>query len=69
MEVMGRDRYLHGKDSFPILFSFFSLPYSSLYFSPHFLSFFFLSSSLLLFHIFFYFSSSLLSSFLYIVTF
>ena len=40
MEVMGRDRYLHGKGIFPILFSFFSLSL--------FLSFFFSSFSFLL---------------------
>ena len=61
MEVMGGDRYLHGKDIFPILFSFFSRSYSSLSFSPPFLSFllfvFFFSS----FQIFLlFFSSSLL---------
>ena len=64
MEVMGGDRYLHGKDSFPILFSFFSLSYSSLSFSPHFLSFFlfvFFFSSFHIFLLFFFF--------LYIVTF
>ena len=63
MEVMGRDRYLHGKDNFPILFSFFSLSYSSLSFLLIFFPSFFLSSSFLLFHIFFSFPSSLLSSF------
>ena len=58
MEVMGRDRYLHGKDSFPILFSFFSLSYSSLSFSPHFLYFFlfvFFFSSFQIFLLFFFF--------------
>ena len=69
MEVMGGDRYLHGTDIFPILFSFFSLSYSSLSFSPHFL--FLLSFHLLLFLIsyfilFFFFSSFF---FLYILTF
>ena len=49
MEVNGRDRYLHGKDSFPILFSFFSL---SLFLSFFFSSFsFLLSFCLLLFFI------------------
>ena len=49
MEVMGRDRYLHGKDTFPILFSFFSL---SLFLSFFFSSFsFLLSFCLLLFFI------------------
>ena len=33
MEDMGRDRYLHGKNNFPILFSFFSLSYFSFFFS------------------------------------
>ena len=64
MEVMGRDRYLHGKDIFPILFSFFSLSYFSLSFSPHFLSFFlfvFFFSSFQIFLLFFFF--------LYIITF
>ena len=54
---MGRDRYLHGKDSFSILFSFFSLSYSSLSFSPHLFPSFFLSSSFLHFIFFFSFSS------------
>ena len=58
MEVMGRDRYLHGKDIFPILFSFFSLSYSSLYFLLIFFPCFFLSSSFLHFRFFFSFSSS-----------
>ena len=69
MEVMGRDRYLHGKDSFPMLFSFFSLSYSSLSFSPPFLSFFlfvFFFSSFSYFLLFFLFSSFF---FLYIITF
>ena len=58
MEVMGRDRYLHGKNNFPILFSFFSLSYSSLSFSPPFLSFFlfvFFFSSFQIFLLFFLF--------------
>ena len=68
MEVMGRDRYLHGKDSFPILFSLFSLSYSSLSFSPPFLSFFlfFFFSSFSYFLLFFFFSSFF---FLNIITF
>ena len=49
MEVNGRDRYLHGKGIFPILFSFFSL---SLFLSFFFSSFsFLLSFCLLLFFI------------------
>ena len=56
MEVMGRDRYLHGKDSFPFLFSFLSLSYSSLSFSPPFLSFF----------LFVFFISSFSSSILFL---
>ena len=63
---MGRDRYLNGKDSFPILFSFFSLSYSSLSFPLDFLFFFlfvFFFSSFQIFLFFFFFSS-----FLYIVT-
>ena len=66
MEVMGRDRYLHGKNNFPILFSFFSLSYSSLSFSPPFLSFFlfvFFFSSFQIFS-----SLFLLLFFLYIAT-
>ena len=68
MEVMGRDRYLHGKYIFPILFSFFSLSYFSLSFSPHFLSFFLFIffSSFHIFLLFFSFSSFFI---LYIVTF
>ena len=56
MEVMGRDRYLHGKDIFPILFSFFSLSYSSLLFFSFFLFVFFVSS-FQIFLLFFFFSS------------
>ena len=49
MEVMVRDRYLHGKGIFPIFFSFFSL---SLFLSFFFSSFsFLLSFCLLLFFI------------------
>ena len=69
MEVMGRYRYLHGKNNFPILFSFFSLSYSSLSFSPPFISFFlfvFFFSSFQIFLLFFFFSSFF---FLDIVTF
>ena len=59
MEVMGENRYLHGKDIFPILFSF-SLSYSSLPFSPPFLSFFLFVFFFSSFQIFFFsFSSSL----------
>ena len=70
MEVMGRDRYLHGKGIFPILFSFFSL---SLFLSFFFSSFsFLLSFCLLLFFIsyclFIFFFSSFFF-FLDIVTF
>ena len=63
MEVMGRDRYLHGKNNFPRLFSFFSLSYYSLSFSPPFLSFFLFVFFFSSFHIVFSFSSSLLSYF------
>ena len=60
MKVMGRDRYLHGKDSFPILFSFFSLSL--------FLSFFFSSFSFLLsFCLLLFFISDLSSLFLLLV--
>ena len=69
MEVMGRDRYLHGKGMFSILFSFFSL---SLFLSFFFSSFsFLLSFCLLLFFIsdclFIFFFSSFF--FLDIITF
>ena len=68
MEVMGRDRYLHGKDTFPILFSFFSL---SLFLSFFFSSFSFLLSFCLLFFISYYLFIFFFSSFLFldIVTF
>ena len=66
MEVMGRYRYLHGKDIFPILFSFFSLSYSSLLFFSSF--FFLLSFCLLRFFISDFSSLFLLLFFLYIVT-
>ena len=65
MEVMGRDRYLHGKDTFPILFSFFSL---SLFLSFFFSSFSFLLSFCLLLCFISYFLFLLLF-FLNIVTF
>ena len=64
MEVMGRDRYLHGKDSFSIFSPSFHFLYSSPSFSPHFLSFFlfvFFFSSFHIFLLFFFF--------LYIVNF
>ena len=67
MEVNGRDRYLHGKYSFPILLSFFSLSYSSLSFLSSF--YFILSFCLLLFFISDFSSLFLLLFFLYIVNF
>ena len=54
--LMGRD----GRDGFLTFFSFFSLSYSSLSFSPPFLSFFLFVFFFCSFHIFFSFSSSLL---------
>ena len=67
MEVIGRDRYLHSKDIFPILFSYFSL---SLFLSFFFSSFsFLLSFCLLLFFISDFYSLFLLLFFLYSVTF
>ena len=69
MEVMGRDRYLHGKDIFPIFFSCFSL---SLFLSFFFSSFFFLLSfCLLLFFISYFLFFCFFSSFFFldIVTF
>ena len=60
MEVIGRDRYLHGKDIFPILFSFFSLFIPLFIFLMIFFPSFFLSSSFLYFRFFLSFSSFLL---------
>ena len=61
MEVNGRDRYLHGKDIFPILVSFFSL---SLFLSFFFSSFsFLLSFCLLLFFISYFLFFCFVSSF------
>ena len=67
MEVMIRDRYLHGNGIFPIFFSSISL---SLFLSFFFSSFsFLLSFCLLLFFISYFSSLFLLLFFLYIVNF
>ena len=63
MEVMGRDRYLHSKIVFPYCSPSFHFLYSSLSFSPHFLSFFLFVLFFSSFHIVFSFSPYLLSSF------
>ena len=60
MEVMGRDRYLHGKDSFPYCFPSFHFLIPPFLFLLIFFPCFFLSSSFLRFIFFFSFSSSLL---------
>ena len=60
MKELGKDRYLHGKIVFPYCSPSFHFLYSSLSFSPPFLSFFlfvFFFSSFQIFLLFFFFSS------------